>query len=191
MRLIPKKTKVSSTVWLNFTLVDLILAFCLGIIAFLIVMSNLTTKWAIFIAFISISIMLFFPDEGERGYNELIYILQYLASIKKFEKGGKKKNDIANLIPFTKIDEYGVVEYGDYFGAVIEIGSTEFALLDLYEQNTRISAFASLLNNLGENSFAQLVKIDRPINYDEAAAILFAKLEKEIEREKPDEQLLR
>ncbi len=187
MRLIPKKTKVSSTVWLNFTLVDLILAFCLGIIAFLIVMSNLTTKWAIFIAFISISIMLFFPDEGERGYNELIYILQYLASIKKFEKGGKKKNDIANLIPFTKIDEYGVVEYGDYFGAVIEIGSTEFALLDLYEQNTRISAFASLLNNLGENSFAQLVKIDRPINYDEAAAILFAKLEKEIEREKPDE----
>ncbi len=187
MRLIPKKTKVSSTIWLNFTLLDLLLAFCLGLIAFAIAMSNIAYKWAIFIAFISISVILFFSDDGERGYNELFYIMQYASSRKKYEKNGKKNNDISNLIPFKKIESNGIVDYGDYFGAVIEIGSVEFALLDLYEQNSRISAFANILNNLGENSFAQLVKIDRPINYDEAAAILFNKLEEELSKDIQDE----
>ena len=87
MRLIPKKTKVNPTVWLNFTLFDMVLAILLFVGAFLIAMSNFEIKWGILLAYVSFSVMLFFPDDGERAYNELIYILRYFASRKKYEKG--------------------------------------------------------------------------------------------------------
>ena len=89
MRLIPKKTKVNPTVWLNFTLFDMVLAILLFVGAFLIAMSNFEVKWGILLAYVSFSVMLFFPDDGERAYNELIYILRYFASRKKYEKGAK------------------------------------------------------------------------------------------------------
>ncbi len=176
MRLIPKKTKVNPTIWLNFTLFDMVLAILLFVGAFLIAMSNFEIKWGILLAYVSFSVMLFFPDDGERAYNELIYILRYFASRKKYEKGAKH-GDAALLIPFNEIDDEGIIDYGEYLGAVLSVGSVEFALLDETEQNRRISAFAQVLNNMNENSTAQLVKIDRPINYDDVAARIFAKLE--------------
>ena len=66
MRLIPKKSKVNPTVWLNFTLFDIILAFILMIVAFLIALSNFEYKWAILIGFVALSVMMFFSDDGER-----------------------------------------------------------------------------------------------------------------------------
>ena len=62
MRLIPKKTKVNPTVWLNFTLFDMVLAILLFVGAFLIAMSNFEVKWGILLAYVSFSVMLFFPD---------------------------------------------------------------------------------------------------------------------------------
>lgn len=176
MRLIPKKSKVNPTVWLNFTLFDIILAFVLMIIAFLIALSNFEYKWALLLAFVALSIMMFFSDDGERAYMDLIYMLKYAASRKVYEKG-KKHGDAADLIPFKKIREDGVIEYDDYYGAILSVGSVEFGLLDEVEQNRRISAFAGAINSLGENAVMQIVKIDRPINYDEVAKQLFVKLE--------------
>lgn len=176
MRIIPKKSKVNATVWLNFTLFDILLAFVLLIVAFLIAMSNFEYRWAILLAYASISLMLFFRDGDERAYNDLVYMMRYVVSRKTYEKD-KKRGDVAELIPFNTIEDDGVVQYDDYFGAVIEVGSVEFGLLDEVEQSRRISVFAEMLNGLGENSVAQLVKIDRPINYDEVSANLFDKLE--------------
>ena len=190
MRLIPKKTKVNPTVYRNFTLFDMILAILLFVGGFLIFLSNFEVKWAILLGYGSISIMLFFPDDGERAYNELIYILRYWASRKKFTKGAKR-GDAAQLIPFDNIDEDGVIDYGEYLGAVLSVGSVEFALLDEVEQNRRISAFAQVLNNMSETSTAQLVKIDRPINYDDVAARIFEKLEAARAEEQSDEAKIR
>ena len=176
MRLIPKKSKVNPTVWLNFTLVDIILMFGLMIVAFLIALSNFEYKWAILLAFVGLSVILFFSDDDERAYMDLIYVLKYVASRKIYEKG-KKNGDAADLIPFKTIRADGIVEYDGYVGAVLSVGSVEFGLLDEVEQNRRISALASVLNGLGESATMQIVKIDRPINYDEVAGQLFAKLE--------------
>lgn len=176
MRLIPKKSKVNPTVWLNFTLVDIILMFGLMIVAFLIALSNFEYKWAILLAFVGLSVILFFSDDDERAYMDLIYVLKYVASRKIYEKG-KKNGDAADLIPFKTIHADGIVEYDGYVGAVLSVGSVEFGLLDEVEQNRRISALASVLNGLGESATMQIVKIDRPINYDEVAGQLFAKLE--------------
>lgn len=176
MRLIPKKSKVNPTVWLNFTLFDILFALILMVVAFLIAMSNFEYKWAILLGFVSLSIMLFFSDGDERAYKDVVYMLKYAASRKVFEKG-KKHGDASDLIPFKQILDNGIIEYDDYVGAVLSVGSVEFALLDEMEQNRRISAFAGVLNNLSETATMQIVKIDRPINYDEVAKQLFAKLE--------------
>ncbi len=186
MRIIPKKSKVNPTVWRNFTLLDIVLAFGLGMIAFLIAMSNFRYKWAELLAFASISVMLFFSDNGERMYNDLIYMIRYFVSRKKYTKGAKRGN-VTELLPFQSIEDDGVINYGNYYGAVLSVGSIEFGLLDEIEQNRRISAVASLLNGLGENSVVQLVKLDRPINYDEVAANLFEKLEAAEKAKEQDE----
>ncbi len=178
MRMIPKKSKVNATLWRNFTIFDLFLAIALMGIALLIAMTNFTYKWILLAVFVGFSIILFFSDENERTYNIIVYLLKYLASRKKYTKGAKKqKADVSNLIPFESIDDDGIVNYGKYFGAVISIGSVEFALLDEFEQNKRISILARLLNMLGESAVLQIVKIDRPINYDDVAAPIFQKLE--------------
>lgn len=176
MRLIPKKSKVNATVWKSLTLFDLCLILILGVIAFVIVMSNFEYKWALLLAFVSISIMLFFPNGDEKAYNDLIYIIRFWASRKNYQKGAKHK-DAADLIPFRKIAEDGVIEYEKYVGAVVSVGSVEFGLFDEFEQNRRISKVAEILNGLGDKSVVQLVKIDRPINYDEVAKRLYDKLE--------------
>lgn len=176
MRLIPKKSRVNPKIWLNFTLFDMVFVFLLLIVAFFIGLSNFEYKWALLLAYVSISIMLFFPSGDERTYNDIVYIIRYIASRKKFVKGDKKR-DIEKLIPFTNIEENGVVNYGEYYGAVISVNSVEFALLDDSEQNRRISAFAGALNSLSETSTVQIVKIDRPINYDEVSANIFQNLE--------------
>jgi len=175
MRIIPKKSKVNPTVWRDFTLFDILFAFCLGIIAFIIGMSNFKYKWPLLLVYVSVSIMLFLSDNGERMYQDLIYILRFVVSKKKYTKEDKR-NNISVLIPFNSIEADGVVNYGDYLGAIISIGSVEFGLLDEIEQDRRISVFASMLNGLGENFVAQLVKLDRPINYDDVASRLFSKL---------------
>lgn len=176
MRLIPKKSRVNPTIWLNFTLLDILFVFLLLIVAFFIGMSNFEYKWAVLLGYVSISIMLFFPSGDERTYNDIVYMIKYVASRKKFVKGDKKR-DVDRLIPFSKIDENGIVDYGEYYGAVLSVNSVEFALLDESEQNRRISAFAAAINGLGETATMQIVKIDRPINYDEVSANIFESLE--------------
>lgn len=184
MRIIPKKSKVNPTVWRDFTLFDILLAFGLGVIAFIIGMSNFKFKWPLLLVYASVSVMLFLSDNGERMYQDLIYILRFVFSKKKYTKEDKR-NNISVLIPFNSIEADGIVNYGDYLGAVISIGSVEFGLLDEVEQDRRISAFASMLNGLGDNFVAQLVKLDRPINYDDVANRLFSKLK--IAQEKKDD----
>lgn len=185
MRLIPKKSKVNSTIWLNFTLMDIILAFVLFLFAVLISLSNFKYKWVMLLTFASLSIMMFFSDGDERAYKDLVYMIKYAVSRKRYEKDGKKNNSY-DLIPFKKINEDGVIEYDGYFGAVISVGSIEFGLLDESEQDRRISIFARTINGLGENSVLQLVKIDRAINYDNVAKGLFEKLEEERNRNLKD-----
>lgn len=176
MRLIPKKSRVNPTIWLNFTLFDILLVFLLLIIAFFIGMSNFEYKWAVLLGFVSLSVMLFFPGSDGRTYNDILYLIRYIASRKKFVKGDKKR-DVAQLIPFDSIEPMGIVNYGDYYGAVLCVNSVEFGLLDESEQNRRISVFAGTLNSLGDTATVQIVKIDRPINYDEVSANIFAQLE--------------
>lgn len=173
MRIIPRKTKLGITVYRSFTLIDLgILIVAFGI-AILLVLSNLAIKWYLVVVLLGITIILLFNNgDDERMYYDLIAMFKYVAGRKTFS--GKKAKD---LVPFEDIDDSGIIDYGDYFGAVLNIGSIEFSLLEVYEQNAMITSVAKAFESINLTTVLQLVKIDRPINYDEVSAILFHKLD--------------
>jgi hypothetical protein len=78
---------------------------------------------------------------------------------------------VADITPFTGIDgEY--IEYGGlYYGMAIEIPSIEFRFLTLNRQNNIIDRnLGAALRMVSENGAAALVKIDRPIIYDDFVA---------------------
>ena len=176
LRLIPKKTKIVPTVYKNFNLYDILLTAILFIFAILIVMSNFGQKWIILIAYLAFSVLLFVPIDENKTYLELAYIIVYIFSRKKYKKGSKKSS-VDGLIPFDSISADGIVSYNGYNGAIVEVESVEFGLLDAAEQDRRISVIAGMFNDLNSDATIQIVKIDRPINYDEVAAVIFNKLQ--------------
>lgn len=196
IRLIPKNSKLNYTIK-NLTLLDVAVLMVILIIAMLVITSNFFNFWIncmIAGAIIITGLLLVWGEGDSKTYLEIAYIFRYLVSRKKYVKNTKKKftGDISELIPFKSIRPDGVVVYDGYVGAVIEVGSVAFKLLDETEQDRRISEFAAALNNLGISSVMQLVKIDRPINYDKFSEELFEKLnEAEAEEKTAEAKILK
>ena len=178
MRLIPKKSKINATVWKSFTLLDFVVIFVMLIVAAVIGLSNLPGKWYVLMAYVMLCAVMFFPnaDEGKL-YSEVIYLVKYVFLRKHFTRSAKRASkNVSALVPSVKIAENGLLDYGSYVGAVIELDSIEFALKNEWQQNETISAFAHVFNVLSYGESAQLVKIDRPINFDEIAALTYGKV---------------
>lgn len=178
MRLIPKKSKINTTVWKSFTLLDFALIFALLIIAAVIGMSNLPGKWIVLIVYVPLCVVMFFPDgDGGKLYGGIGYLVKYVFSHKRFTADARSAaKHVTALVPRFAISESGVIDYGEYVGAVLELDCVEFALKSEWQQNEAITAFARALNCLQFGESAQIVKVDRPINFDEIAAKTFAKL---------------
>ncbi len=194
MRLIPKKSKLNSTVWKSFTLADIIIIFALFILAAVIGMSNIPGKWYILLAYVTLCIVMFISDgDGGKIYGSFAYAVKYLFSYKHYTLEAKRKRtSVDALVPDIAIRDDGLLYYGGYVGGVIEVDSIEFGLRAEYQQNEAISAFATVFNCLSDGESAQLVKIDRPINFDEIAALTFEKLNAaEIEGDAPKRLIMR
>jgi hypothetical protein len=166
------------TVWKGFTILDIVVVGLLLAFGYLIVRSNLSWKWWLLIGYAVVSVFLFFPADDTRVYREILYFVRYLFSVKAFSAKRKAKNKrIDALIPQTGLREDGIIEYGGaYYAGVISIGAVEFRLLNEFTQNQKISAFAKILNALTSDQSAQLVKIDRPVNFDGISARLYQKV---------------
>lgn len=191
MRFIPRKSKLKTTIYKNFSIYDA-LVLLIGLVFFaLVIFSNLPIKLGLGIFVAGFFVLLLLGDEDKRTYTEIFYILLFLVRRKKYgyEKKHKKEKlsgAIDELIPFLDIEEDGVVEYGDYVGAVIEVGAVEFGLLDESEQNRRISVVARIFNSLSTTTTIQLVKIDRKIDYKDIAQSLFEKIQRAKNEPKPN-----
>lgn len=177
MRMIPKNTRISSKVWKSYSLLDVILAFGLFLIAAAIFMSNLPNKIIILFIFCFVSVALMFGSQDDvRLYMEIIQIFKYITSPKVYDEK-HKKNSIDKLVPYSNFEDNGTINYGEYYGKVISIGSIEFRLLDEWAQNSKISMFSQLMNSLTPDQSMQIVKIDRPINFDVISGNIFDKLD--------------
>ena len=186
MRLIPKNSKVKTSIWKGFTLLDMTIAFLVGALVLVVLMSNLPGQWIWALAIILIAFPLFLESDGQRAYNDIGYIAKHLVATKKFKKSGtKKEGKIDELIPWKEIAEDGTLIFtAGYFAKVVEIEPIEFGLMSTFEQNLKISRLADALNILTETQSLELVKLDRPINYDDFAQKLRTQIERE--QEKPE-----
>ncbi|MDR3262974.1 MAG: DUF87 domain-containing protein, partial [Clostridiales bacterium] len=175
MRLIPKNTKITTKVWKTFSFLDVIFAFVLFMIASATFMSNIPAKWWILLGYCTVSVGLFLESDGIRLYADIIQIFKYFVMPHTFTKE-HKRNKIDRLMPYTGLSEDGTICYGEYYAKVLSIGSIEFRLLNEWMQNFKISVFASVLNNLSAGQSMQIVKLDRPINFDDMSLKLFDKI---------------
>jgi hypothetical protein len=158
---------------------DLLLVFVFFLIECLILASNIPFNWIIAIFILVIGIILFMESGGERAYKEIGYIARYLVLPKKFGTG-KKSKEIETLIPYKEIKTNGTIVYTEgYYGKVIEVFPIEFGLMGEFEQNFKIRNLAKAINTLSDTQELQLIKLDRPINYDS----FIEKLEEKISRE--------
>ncbi len=174
-RIIPKNSKLKAALFKHLSLLDMLLISIMLLIAVLLFFSNFSQRWIMLAIYLLICAVMFIGDDEDRTYLQFAYLIKFYVSRRTFTKGAKK-GSTDELIPFKKIRADGLIEYEGYLGAIIEVGSLDFGLLDEDEQDRRISAFARVLNGLSQSSVIQLFKIDRPIKYDEVAAGIFEKL---------------
>ena len=83
------------------------------------------------------------------------------------QKKNKKVQDIHKMTIIRGIHD-NLIDYGSYFGAVIEIPSIEFRFFSQHRRNNSIDvALANVIRSVGARYSANLVKIERPLMMDQ------------------------
>lgn len=185
MRIIPKKIKVKNTVWKCYSMPDIIAALVVFSIIFIAITSG---KWGVAIVLALLSIVMFMPTQDGIFYSCIMENVKFLFSKKKYKKNAvNAKEDITVLIGLKAIKENGLIEYGEgQYGRVIKIGQKNFGIEDIYQQDIDINYIANALKQLEGTQSIDIVKIDRPVNFDRFSSELFERLS-EI-KESDDEQ---
>lgn len=172
MRIIPKKTKIKNTIWKSYSLKDLLIGLVfLGVVVILLFKGIFIPSIILMIIFI----ILFMPVSDGIFYSFIIINIKYLFSKKKYEE--KNISDINKLINIKDITEKGIVVFhNETFAMGIKIGQKNFSIEDLNEQDTDILYLANALNQLEINNHLDIIKIDRPVNFDSFSYDLFNKI---------------
>lgn len=172
MKYIPKKTKVRTTIWKHYSWMEILLAAVAFGIVIGLLSSNLKGKWVVSLLVAGVSAVLLFPmGHGDFFYSEVLQNLRFLFSKKKFNS-----TEVDKLIPYIGFSEDGVINYPDYYGQVLHIGSKAFDLQTDYVQELDVEHFARALSCIDVGKVMDLVKIDRPIVLDEYIAELDLKI---------------
>ncbi len=171
MRYIPKKTKVRSELLPHVTWIDLAVgAVAAGIIG-LIVSTSFEFRFIVAISVLAFTVMLYVPlSDDMRFYQTLLLLFKFMSYRKKFFKEDKNgENTIKNsLIPYTEIEEGRYLKYGnEYYGMVIEIKPVAFFMLAEDKQNAYIRCFQNALGRISIEQNCQIVKLNKPIVFDE------------------------
>lgn len=109
---------------------------------------------------------------SEEEKNEIWKARAARSAAKKRERTQEKDehrefHPMEDVIPFTEIKNNLIYYGGKYYGAVIEILPVEFRFFSKHRRNNSIEAgVGKILRNLNPDYSANIVKIDRPINYD-------------------------
>jgi len=175
MRIIPKKIKVKNTVWKCYSMPDVIVA----LVDFAIIFLGVTTgAYALSIIMGLLSILLFMPTQDGIFYTVIFENIKFFFSKKSYKaKAANLKENVNILFPLKEIRENGLMVYnGGTFGRVIKIGQKNFGIEDVTGQNIDINYFANAIKLLDGTQSADIVKIDRPVNFDVFAGELFNRI---------------
>lgn len=174
MRFIPRRTKVKTTIFRNFTILDCVFILLGLALAVVIATTNLFSEmwYNIYAAlfFAGAYAMLFLEmGDGLRMYNALFLSFKFMAYNKYYSKKAKGSKNIKNIMPFDDINTDRFLKFGEYYGSVIEIFPMSFGLLAEDRQNMTINAFASAIQRLNLNQQCSIVKVKKPMILDEMA----------------------
>ncbi len=172
MYYIPRKTKVRTEFLPGVTWPDVIIG-ALALAGFILLLSsNFAYHIVVAIIWLAFSVLLFLPlADGQKMYKTALLMFRFLAYTKKYSKTKQRGyEDIKKLIPYESIIDDRIINYGTYFGMVLEIKPVEFLLLSEEKQNAYIRSFRSALMRLNTDQEASLVKINKAILMDEFIA---------------------
>ena len=172
IRYIPRKTKVKMELIPHVTLSDLLVGIVAVAAVVLVIVSNLPYKWFIALAMLAFGILLFVPlADGERAYYTTVLLFRFFAFKRKYSRDQKRGYEsIKKLIPYEHILEDKYLDYGEYFGMVLQITPVEFFLLTEEKQDAYIRAFQNALGRLNVDQDCELVKINKAVLYDDYIA---------------------
>lgn len=174
MRFIPRKTKVKTLIFRNFTIPDMLLLILgLGIAVFL-AMTNFFTYWMynlyVGLFFAGMWFVLFLElSDGIKVYYGLILSFKYMAYYKHYSKKAKGNTNIKMIMPFDDLNTDKFLKFGDYYGSVIEIFPMSFGLLAEDRQNMVINCFATAIQRLNLTQQMTIIKTKKPMILDNMA----------------------
>lgn len=166
MRLIPKKSN-NGEIFKGFTIYDIIYLLCVVVVCVGIAITNIPWKWWLDIAIATIGVSLLMKMDEIRLYRYIINAIVFIFMKKKYDKSAVKDNcNTSALVSYVDINDDMII-FPKYYAKVLEIDNIQFTLLTEEEQNRYIAGFAKIFRKNNRNLMLQLVKIERPIIYDE------------------------
>ena len=162
MRIIPKKTRVDMEIFKGVGILDIIVA-TLGImIVAVLFLYNVPFRFAFIFATIILFIFLLTKFGEDANYVSLLNCVKYLFSTKKFEA-----DEISKVSMLESISD-GCIKYKDgTVSKVIEVSPVEFKFFSEQKQDYIVEkVFGNVLRNLNLSESINLIKIDRPVNFE-------------------------
>ena len=169
IRYIPRKTKVKMELLPHVTVPDVIIGFISVAAIVLLVTSNIPNKWFIALAALAFIVMLYLPiADGERAYYTTVLLFRFFAFKKKYSRDKVRGYEsVKQLIPYEHIVDERYLDYGEYYGMVLNITPVEFFLLTEDKQDAYIRSFQRALGRLSVEQDCELVKINKAVLYDD------------------------
>ncbi len=179
MRIIPKRTRVRMELFKGVELVDVLVGGVgLGVSSSLLA-SNLPGHLYLAVLVLVVTVGLVVAVDDDKGYQIVYHVMKYLGRLKVFYKraaesdteGKKKKKPLFSLedvTPFTGIrGEF--IEYGSSYSAVVmSVSPVEFRFYNENRQNGVIDrCFGAILRTCAPDETISMVKLDRPVIYDD------------------------
>ena len=172
MYYIPRKTKVRTEFMPGVTWPDVIIGMVVLALFVLLLTSNFAYHIVAAIIWLAFGVVLFLPlADGQKMYVTILLMFRFLAYTKKYSKAKQRGyEDIKKLIPYEGFIDDKIIDYGSYYGMVLEIKPVEFLLLSEEKQNAYIMSFKNALMRLNVGQDASLVKINKAILMDDYIA---------------------
>ena len=156
-------------------MIDVIIALVLFAIIFIAITAG---AWIFAIILGLVAVVMFMPTPDGIFYTCIYENIRFLFAKKKYTaNAANPKENIDTLLGSKEIKDNGLLVYnGGVYGRVIKVGQKNFGIEDVVEQNMDINYFANALKLLDLNQSADIVRIDRPVNFDSFAGELFNRL---------------
>lgn len=179
MRIIPKNTKVKMQFYKGIGIYDVILGvIALAFIA-LTATSNLPNKYTIAIGILILVAPLYIPIGDIKLYQAVGYGFKFLIARKSFSKAKSGSAHISTIIPYSTIKDNCIIQKDNTYTGVIEVTPIEFNMLSTTKQNFIIDGVISnTLKSVGVFQEYNLVKLEKPIIFDEYLNNEFTRMQK-------------